>query len=66
MIFAQIKNNMIVNTIVINDVSLVPVFTTGFDYCIEISSLNTSDPLVIIPSIGWTYDGTTFTPPQEA
>jgi hypothetical protein len=57
MIFAQILNGIIMNTIILNDLSLIPLFTEGFDSCIRI------DQLSIQPSIGWTYDGTNFSPP---
>lgn len=61
MIYAQVLNNVIVNVIVLDDVSLIPVFTRGFDDLIEISV----DPGS--PSIGWIYDPNSnkFSPPTE-
>jgi hypothetical protein len=58
MIFAQIKNGIVVNTIVLEDPSLMSAFSEGFDSIIEIDQLPGS------PSIGWTYDGTNFYPPS--
>ena len=46
------------NTIVLDDESLIPLFSAGFDYFIEIDGL---EPL---PGVGWSYDGTNFTPPS--
>jgi len=57
MIYAQIKNGKIQNTIVLIDTSLIVTFSQGFDYFIEI------DSLLPIPGIGWSYDGTSFSPP---
>jgi hypothetical protein len=58
MIYAQIKNGIVVNNIVLNDTSLLSLFGQGFD-CnpIEIDNLNP------VPQIGWTYNGTNFLPP---
>lgn len=48
--YAQIKNNLIVNVIVLNNANLVSLFTQGFDYCIRVDEL---DPE---PCIGWSFD----------
>ena len=58
LIWAQILNGVVVNIIVLNDTTLIPIFTQGFDYLIEI------DQLTPQPGIGWTYDGTNFTQPS--
>jgi hypothetical protein len=61
MVYAQILNLIVVNTIILDDPTLIPLFTQGFDYLIQISS----DPGS--PSIAWSYDpgSNTFSPPQE-
>lgn len=58
MICAQVKNGIVMNIIVLDDASLAPLFTEGFDSLIRV------DQLQPYPSIGWTYDGTNFNPPQ--
>ena len=50
MVYAQIKNNVIVNVIVLDDPTLVSIFTDGFDYCVRI------DNLTPVPIIGDTYN----------
>jgi hypothetical protein len=55
MIFAQITDNLIVNTIQIDDIAVVPMFTEGYDACVQI------DNIAPQPAIGWSYDGTDFT-----
>lgn len=57
MVYAQIKNNEVKNTIVLNDDSLLPVFSQNWDHCIRI------DELRPMPGIGWSYDGQEFAPP---
>src|ERR1700722_8685422 len=59
MTYAQILNSIIINIIELDDITLVPLFTEGFDSCLEI------DGLSIIPSIGWYYDipSSSFFPP---
>lgn len=59
--FAQIKNNLIENVIALNDLSLLPLFSIGYDLVIRIDELNP------VPGIGWSYDGMDFTapPPPE-
>jgi hypothetical protein len=58
MIYAQILAGVIQNIIVLDDPTLISLFTEGFDYCIEIDSLSPQ------PGIGWLYDGTNFTDPN--
>jgi len=55
MIYAQILNSLIVNVIQIDDVTAVPLFTVGYDDCIQIDTITPQ------PTIGWSYDGTNFT-----
>lgn len=57
MIYAQIKNNLVVNCIVADDETPMDIFSAGYDYFIRIDNLNP------IPGIGWSYDGTTFIAP---
>jgi len=57
MIYAQIKNGIVVNTIVVDDGSVLPLVSTGFDALVRTDNL---DPQ---PGMRWLYDGTNFTPP---
>lgn len=57
MIFAQIKNNTIMNTIDLEDITLVPLFKAGFDSVIQI------DNLMPQPGIGWTFDNVNWDAP---
>lgn len=57
MIFAQIKDSLIVNTIVLNSAADLQLFTNGFDYVLQI------DYQYPQPGIGWTFDGIQFLPP---
>lgn len=56
MIYAQIKNHVICNCIVINDIESLEIFSEGYDHLIRIDQLNPR------PSIGWSYDGLGFSP----
>lgn len=60
MVYAQILNGVIINTIVLDDTSLIPLFAKGFDTFIEIDQIPGS------PGVGWTYNNGTFTPPVES
>lgn len=62
MIYAQITNSLVINCIDLEDPTLIPIFSAGFDYFIEI------DAIVPMPSIGWGYNSTSnsFTPPTPA
>ena len=57
MTYAQISDGVVENTIILDDVSLIPQFAAGFDYFVRIDEL---DP---VPGIGWSYDGNNFSPP---
>jgi hypothetical protein len=59
MIFAQILNGIVQNTIVLDDLSLQNLFSANFDYFIRVDTLTPQ------PGIGWSYDGTSFSPPVE-
>lgn len=59
MIFAQIKNELVNNTIVLNDLDDLHLFTAGFDYVLQI------DQLYPRPGIGWSFDGIQFHPPAS-
>lgn len=50
MIYAQIKNGIIVNTIVLNDDDILELFKEGFDDCIRVDDISPQ------PGIGWSYD----------
>lgn len=60
MIFSQIQDGVIVNTIVLNDIDDLPLFMGDFDYVLQI------DQLYPRPGIGWTFDGITFSPPEPS
>jgi hypothetical protein len=65
MIFAQIKNNTIINTIDLEDVSLLSLFQTDqngnpYDSVIQI------DNIIPQPSIGWSFDNVNWNPPVAA
>lgn len=55
MIYAQISNGLVANIIQVDDVSVVPLFTDGYDACIRIDNITPQ------PCIGWSYDGNIFT-----
>lgn len=57
MTYAQIKNGLVVNTIHLDDSSLSSLFSQGFDAFVAIDAVSPT------PSIGWSYNGTTFTAP---
>lgn len=57
MIHAQIKNNVVINTIVTDENTPLELFSKGFDYLIRVDQM---DPR---PGIGWAYDGAIFTAP---
>jgi hypothetical protein len=61
MIYAQILAGIVINIIQLNDISLVPQFTIGFDSCLEIDNItdNYGNPI----GLNWYYDGTTYWPP---
>lgn len=60
MIFAQIKDGLIVNVIVLDDQSLLPLFSQDFDNIIPIDNKPGS------PAIGWSYDPKQgFSPPGQ-
>lgn len=55
-IFALIKNGVVVNTIVADD-DFIDQIEDQYDHCVD-----TSD-MIQRPPIGWSYDGSNFTPP---
>jgi len=59
MIYAQIKNNVVFNTIVIDENSPMDLLSEGFDYFIRIDNLQPC------PGIRWGYDGAEFSPPPS-
>src|SRR5277367_6533990 len=54
MIYAQVKNCVIQNVIILNDENLVHLFEKGFDHCLRIDHLNPQ------PALGWFHDGKNF------
>jgi len=59
MVFAQIKNGNVVNIIALNDESLIPRFSEGFDAFIRVDGMLPYPS----PNAGWTYDGVNLIPP---
>lgn len=58
--YAQIKNNIVVNTIVLQDENLLTVFLVGFDALVRIDLLENP------PSIGASYvNGVFIAAPEE-
>jgi hypothetical protein len=57
MTYLQIKDGFVKNAIVLNDESLIPIFSEGFDFFIR------SDEMIPQPGIGWSYDGAVFAEP---
>lgn len=60
MVFAQILNGVIVNTIVLNDPSLLGLFSQSYDSVLQV------DATYPQPGIGWTFDGIQFSPPPQS
>lgn len=59
MYYAQIKDNEVKNVIVLEDPTLVDLFSENYDVLIDVSDLDQR------PGPGWIYDGQTFSPPPE-
>lgn len=59
MVYAQIKNGRVFNTIVTDETTPLDLFARGFDYFLRIDTLSSA------PSIGWIYDGKKFLPPPD-
>lgn len=62
MVFAQVSNGVIINTLIINDYSLLSLFQNDkdgnpYDYILQV------DATYPQPGIGWTFDGIAFSPP---
>lgn len=57
MIYAQIKDSIIENVIIIDDESLLSLFSEGYDDLVQIDDVNPR------PGPGWSYDGEDFAPP---
>lgn len=57
MIYAQIKDGIIKNTIIVDGNSPMDKLSVGYDTLIRIDNLSPN------PAIDWTYDGNTFSAP---
>lgn len=57
MIYAQIKNNVVMNTIVVDEDTPLDLFSRGFDHFLRIDLLEPR------PSIGYLYNDGVFSPP---
>lgn len=57
MVYAQIKNGLIVGAIAVDETTVLALFAEGFDHLLRI------DDLIPQPGIGWSYDGQHFSPP---
>lgn len=60
MVYAQIRDDSIKNTIVVDEETPLELFSAGFDYLIRIDNLD------VIPGINWSYDGANFSPPIQS
>ena len=58
MIYALINNGFVENVIVA-DSSFISLINSNWQHCVQIDS---ADPM---PAIGWSYDGSNFSPPVE-
>ena len=58
--YAQIKDGVVQNIIILEDDSLIPHFSQGYDYFIRVDNL---DP---IPWNGDLYDGVNFSHPSDS
>lgn len=54
MIFAQVKDGIVKNIVVLDDMGLAPLFSEGFDYFIRV------DQIPNYPGPGDSYDGVNF------
>lgn len=59
MIYAQIKDNLVINAIVVDEHTPMDLFSAGYDYFLRIDNLDNR------PGIGWSYDGSSFSPPIQ-
>lgn len=66
MIIAQIKNNIVLDTIVVDDLSLLPLFVDDLITDLPYDNLVRIDTLDPRPGVGWSYNGTTFSPPPDS
>lgn len=57
MVFAQIKDSVVVNTLVLGDGVDQEPFLSGYDHLVRIDELNPR------PGVGFTYDGANFSAP---
>lgn len=64
MVFAQIYSGTILNTIILNDISLLPLFQTNPMTGLVYDEVLQIDTLYPRPGIGWTFDGIIFYPPM--
>lgn len=64
MIYALVKNGVVINTIVADD-NFISTISSNYDACVRVDNIDNP------PSIDWLYDGQNFTdptlelPPQE-
>lgn len=59
MVYAQIKDGMIINTIVVDEKTNLKLFREGFDELIRIDDLKQK------PGPEWMFDGKEFTSPEH-
>lgn len=60
MIYAQVKNGIVANVIVLDETTDSSPFKKGFDSIVRV------DTLPDRPAIGWAYDGAVFIAPPPA
>lgn len=59
MVYAQIKDGIVKNVIVLHDVNLISLFTIGYDQLVLIDAVSPK------PGPSWTYDGNNFSAPVQ-
>lgn len=60
MVYAQVKDGIVSNTIVVDETTPLELFSKNFDHFLRI------DDLEVVPGVGWGYEGGIFiAPPSE-
>lgn len=59
MVYAQVSNGVVQNTIEVDESTPLDLFSEGFDYLLRI------DEIEDMPGIGWLFDGSDFSRPPD-